>query len=122
MNLPSIFDYKDYRQFIYDFYATQPGDFSYQDLAEYFGATKSYIYKIVIGQRPLNSTLIAHFAKTVGLSNSELTYLLLLFARDEAEDRKTQMFFTKHLKIARESKATKKKAKSRSRQKRRKRA
>jgi uncharacterized protein (TIGR02147 family) len=84
-----IFDYTDYRKFLKDVYEFKKKSnkyFSYQTFATKAGfKTKTYLFKIINGQKALSKRSIFNVAHAIGLNKKETEYFEAMVNFNEAK-------------------------------------
>jgi uncharacterized protein (TIGR02147 family) len=82
MELKSIYDYIDYRQYLHDYYLyhkTKDSEFSYRFLAKMIGFSSPNFVKLVIdGQRNIGKESLPKIIDALGLKKKEAEYFSYL--------------------------------------------
>lgn len=93
----SVFDYLSYREFLSDFYAEQKRSksfFSYQYFADKAGfKSKSFIYKVIKGEKALSKRSSLMIMKAVGLKKKEADYFENLVSFNNAATHEEKEFY-----------------------------
>jgi uncharacterized protein (TIGR02147 family) len=88
--MPFIFDYTDYRKFLEDYYTEQKANrrrFSYQKFADKAGFnTKTFLFKVIHGEKALSKRSIPHVAKAMRLKKRETAYFDALVNFNDAKN------------------------------------
>jgi uncharacterized protein (TIGR02147 family) len=97
---PDIFAYTDYRKFMRDFFdfmkSTKPF-FSYQYFAQKAGfKSKSFIHKVINGQRALSTNSVFSIARALNLKGKEIAFFEALVHFNESKtDQEREYYFTR---------------------------
>ncbi len=95
--MPNIFNYTSYREFICDYYLEskkRDRQFSYQKFADIAGfRTKSFIYKVINGEKALANSSTLKLARAMGLKKKELHYFIAMVNFNNAESIEEKEFY-----------------------------
>ncbi len=86
--LPNVFDYRDYREFLKDFYEFKKDEnriFSHRYIASKIGFDGGFFSKIVSGKRNVNHKMILKFSEVFKLTKREADYFLHLVLFNQAK-------------------------------------
>lgn len=90
--MPFIFEYTDYRKFLEDYYIEKKSKrrrFSYQKFADKAGfQTKTFLFKVIHGEKALSKRSIPHVAKAIGLKKREAIYFDAMVNFNDAKNNK----------------------------------
>jgi uncharacterized protein (TIGR02147 family) len=97
---PNIFSYTDYRIFMKDFFAfmksTKPF-FSYQYFAQKAGfKAKSFVYKVIKGERALSQNSVFSIARALNLKGKEIAFFeALVHFNESTTTQEREYYFTR---------------------------
>jgi len=99
--VPDIFTYNDSRKFLKDYYDEQKKNqpsFSYQYFANKAGIkSKTFIYKVIAGQKALSKSAIFSVAQAMGLKKAETDYFEAMVNFTQAKTEREGEFYFNHL-------------------------
>lgn len=99
--MPDIFAYSDSRLFLKDYYAEQKKahpSFSYQYFANKAGLkSKTFIYKVITGQKSLSKGAVFAVAQAMGLKKKETEYFEAMVHFTQAKTEREREFYFNHL-------------------------
>ena len=99
--MPDIFAYSDSRLFLKGYYAEQKKaqpSFSYQYFANKTGLkSKTFIYKVITGQKNLSKGAIFAVAQAMGLKKKEIEYFEAMVHFTQAKTEREREFYFNHL-------------------------
>ena len=99
--MPDIFTYTDSRLFLKDYYEEQKKAtplFSYQYFANRAGIkSKTFIYKVIAGQKALSKSAIFAVAQAMGLKKKETEYFESMVHFSQAKTEREREFYFNHL-------------------------
>jgi uncharacterized protein (TIGR02147 family) len=99
--MPDIFAYTDSRLFLKDYYEEQKKVlplFSYQYFANRAGIkSKTFIYKVIAGQKALSKGAIFAVAQAIGLKKKETEYFEAMVHFSQAKTEREREFYFNHL-------------------------
>jgi uncharacterized protein (TIGR02147 family) len=98
--MPDIFTYTDHRLFLKDYYdekkRLQPS-FSYQYFANRAGLkSKTFIYKVIVGQKALSKSAVFAVAQAMGLKKRETEYFEAMVNFTQARTEREREFYFNH--------------------------
>ncbi|OFZ16851.1 MAG: hypothetical protein A2Z20_12925 [Bdellovibrionales bacterium RBG_16_40_8] len=100
--MPNVFAYTDYRQYLKDFYEFKKGSLSTYSFATFATKaglkTRNYLKRVVDGERPLTADLIPKFCNGLGLKPKERTYFEALVHFNQAKDQDIKKHYFEVLK------------------------
>ena len=96
-DMPTIFEYQDYRKFLADFYkekkSTHP-TFSYQNFSLRAGFTsKSFLFNVIKGKKTLSRTSVVRLCDAMALKKSEAAYFENLVYFNQATGFNERTFY-----------------------------
>lgn len=99
--MPDIFTYSDSRSFLKDYYDEQKKAhpaFSYQYFANKAGLkSKTFIYKVITGQKTLSKGAVFAVAQAMGLKKKETEYFEAMVHFTQAKTEREREFYFNHL-------------------------
>jgi len=99
--MPDIFTYSDSRLFLKDYYDEQKKaqpSFSYQYFANKAGLkSKTFIYKVITGQKTLSKGAVFAVAQAMGLKKKETEYFEAMVHFTQAKSEREREFYFNHL-------------------------
>jgi uncharacterized protein (TIGR02147 family) len=99
--MPDIFTYSDSRLFLKDYYDERKkaqSSFSYQYFADKAGLkSKTFIYRVIRGQKTLSKSAVFAVAQAVGLSKRETEYFETMVNFTQAKSDPEREFYFNHL-------------------------
>lgn len=99
--MPDIFAYSDSRLFLKDYYAEHKKahpSFSYQYFANKAGLkSKTFIYKVIAGQKTLSKGAVFAVAQAMGLNRKETEYFEAMVHFTQAKTEREREFYFNHL-------------------------
>jgi uncharacterized protein (TIGR02147 family) len=99
--MPDIFTYSDSRLFLKDYYDEQKKahpSFSYQFFANKAGLkSKTFIYKVITGQKTLSKGAVFAVAQAMGLKKKEIEYFEAMVHFSQAKSEREREFYFNHL-------------------------
>ncbi len=99
--MPEIFTYSDSRLFLKDYYderkKTKPS-FSYQNFANKAGLkSKTFIYRVITGQKTLSKSAVFGVAQAMGLKKREIEYFEAMVNFTQAKSDREREFYFNHM-------------------------
>lgn len=107
MDLPVVFAYLDYHQFLRDYYsARKKGNtrFSHRYIAQQLGCNPAYYLKVFQGKREISGKMILKVAALLGLNRKETEYFETLVHFNKSKGAKDKSHFFERLSSQRSSK------------------
>jgi uncharacterized protein (TIGR02147 family) len=99
--MPDIFAYTDSRLFLKDYYDEQKkanASFSYQYFANRAGLkSKTFIYKVIVGQKALSKSAVFSVAQAMGLKKKETEYFEAMVNFTQGRTEREREFYFGHL-------------------------
>jgi|WetSurMetagenome_2_1015567.scaffolds.fasta_scaffold00328_21 uncharacterized protein (TIGR02147 family) len=99
--MPDIFTYSDSRSFLKDYYDEQKKAspaFSYQFFADKAGLkSKTFMYKVITGQKTLSKSAVFAVAQAIGLKKKETEYFEAMVHFTQAKTEREREFYFNHL-------------------------
>jgi uncharacterized protein (TIGR02147 family) len=99
--MPDIFAYTDCRLFLKDYYGEQKkanASFSYQNFANRAGLkSKTFIYKVIVGQKALSKSAVFGVAQAMGLKKKETEYFEAMVNFTQGRTEREREFYFNHL-------------------------
>ncbi|MGA2508548.1 MAG: TIGR02147 family protein [Chitinispirillaceae bacterium] len=99
--MPDIYTYTDYRLFLKDYYGErkkQQPSFSYQYFANRAGLkSKTFIYKVIAGQKALSKGAVFAVSQAMGLKKRETEYFEAMVNFTQARTEREREFYFNHL-------------------------